>query len=97
MKKLLLILLYMPLMGLGQELTVEIEKKEGVYIIYPGQKPTFDYQYLETIDAGRIVKNWRASTLIDKLLKVFRKKSKEGDALMFVEDDLWKADVIKLP
>ena len=96
MKKLFLILLCVPLMGLGQELTVEIEKKEGMYIIYPGQKPTFDYQYVETIDAGRIVKNWRASTLIEKLLKIFKKKSINGEALMFVEDDLWKADVIRL-
>ena len=83
-------------MVLGQELTVEIEKKEGIYIIYPGQKPTFDYQYVETIDAGRVVRNWRASTLLEKLLKVFKKKSINGDALIFIEDDLWKADVIKL-
>ena len=78
-----------------QTLTVEIEQKEGVYIIYPGQKPTFEYEYVKSIDAGAIIKNWRASTLVDKLLKRLKKEGIEADALVFTEDDLYRADVVK--
>jgi hypothetical protein len=77
-----------------QTLTVEIEQKEGIYIIYPGQKPTFEYEYVKSIDAGAIIKNWRASTLVDKLLKRLKKDGIEADALIFTEDDLFKADVV---
>lgn len=75
---------------------MEIEQKEGLYIIYPGQTPDFKYEYVTTIDAGSFIKNWKASTLIDKLFKVFNKKGIEGDALIFTEDNLFKADAIKL-
>ena len=79
-----------------EKVTVTIEQKQGVYLIYPGQKATFEYEYVRTIDAGTFIKNWRASTLVDKLLKVYKKESVQADALIFTEDDLWKADAIKL-
>jgi hypothetical protein len=75
--------------------TVEVQQREGLYIIYPRQKPTFEYEYVKTIDAGNMIKNWRASTLIEKLLKVYKKEGLKGDAIIFTEDDLWKADVVK--
>lgn len=75
--------------------TVEVQQREGLYIIFPRQKPTFEYEYVKTIDAGNVIKNWRASTLIEKLLKVYKKDGIKGDALIFTEDDLWKAEVIK--
>ena len=77
------------------KVTVEPEKREGVYIIYPQQKPIFDYEYLKTIDAGSVIKNWRASTLIEKLLKVYKEDGVKGDAIIFTEDDLWKAECVK--
>lgn len=76
-------------------LTVEVQQREGLYIIFPRQKPTFEYEYVKTIDAGNMIKNWRASTLVEKLLKVYKKEGIKGDAIIFTEDDLWKADVIK--
>ena len=77
------------------EAIATLEQKEGIYIIYPGQKPIFEYEYVKTIDTGAFVSNWRASTVIDKVIK---RAKKEGsvEAIMFVEDDLWKADVIKM-
>lgn len=79
----------------ASDLTVEVQQREGLYIIYPRQKPTFEYEYVKTIDAGNMIKNWKASTLIEKLLKVYKKEGVKGDAIIFTEDDLWKADVIK--
>lgn len=79
-----------------EKVLVEIEQKEGVYLLFPGQRPTFEYEYSKTIDAGLIIKNWRASTLVEKLLKVYKKENLRADALFFIEDDLWKADAIKL-
>jgi len=58
----------------SSSLTVEVQQREGLYIIYPRQKPTFEYEYVKTIDAGNMIKNWRASTLVEKLLKVTKKK-----------------------
>lgn len=81
--------------SLNASLNVEVQNREGVYIIYPRQKPTFEYEYVQTIDAGNIIKNWRASTLVEKLLKVYKNEKINGDAIIFTEDDLWKADVIK--
>jgi hypothetical protein len=77
------------------EVKIELQQREGVYLIYPGQKPDFEYEYVGTVDAGTFIKNWRASTLIEKLFKVYRKEGLKGDALIFTEDDLWKADVVK--
>lgn len=79
----------------NSSLTVEVQQREGLYIIYPRQKPTFEYEYVNTIDAGNMIKNWRASTLVEKLLKVYKKEGIKGDAIIFTEDDLWKADIIK--
>jgi hypothetical protein len=79
----------------NSSLTVEVQQREGLYIIYPRQKPTFEYEYVKTIDAGNIINNWRASTLVEKLLKVYKKEGIKGDAIIFTEDDLWKADIIK--
>lgn len=79
----------------SSNLTVEVQQREGLYIIYPRQRPTFEYEYVTTIDAGIIIKNWRASTLLEVLLKAYRKDGIKGDAIIFTEDDLWKADVVK--
>jgi len=43
-----------------------------------------------------MIKNWRASTLIEKLLKVYKKEGVNADAMIFKEDDLWKADCVKI-
>lgn len=53
-------------------------------------------EYLQTIDAGNMVKNWRASTLIDKLVKVYKRDCVNADAILFTEADLWKADCLKI-
>lgn len=79
----------------NSSLTLEVQQREGLYIILPRQKPTFEYEYVKTIDAGNMINNWRASTLIEKILKVYKKEGIKGDAIIFTEDDLWKADVIK--
>lgn len=76
-------------------MSVEIQQREGLFLIFPRQKPNFEYEYIATIDAGNVIKNWKASTLIEKLLKVYKKEGLNGDALLFTEDDLWKAEVIK--
>ena len=79
----------------SNNLVVEVQQREGLYIVYPRQKPTFEYEYLKTIDAGSVIKNWRASTLIEKLLKVYKEDGVKGDAIIFTEDDLWKAECVK--
>lgn len=79
----------------ANQLTVEVGQKQGVYIIYPHQKPNFEYEYIKTIDAGDIIQNWRASTLVEKLLRVYGREVVDGDAIIFTEGDLWKADVVK--
>ncbi|MBA4304042.1 MAG: hypothetical protein C0424_07440 [Sphingobacteriaceae bacterium] len=78
------------------KVTVEPEKRQGIYIIYPQQKTTFDYEYVNTIDAGNVIENWRASTLIEKILQVFEKKGVNADAVIFTEVDLWKADCVNI-
>ena len=88
-------LLFLNAYSQSNTLSVQIQKKQGVYLIYPGQIPEFEYEYVETIDAGTFIKNWRCSTLIDKLLKVFKKDDVKADALIFTEDDMWKADAIR--
>ena len=80
----------------SSNLTVEVQQREGLYIVFPRQKPTFEYEYVKTIDAGNMIKNWRASTLIEKLLKVYKKEGVNADAMIFTEDDLWKADCVKI-
>jgi hypothetical protein len=79
----------------NDDLLLEIQQREGVYLVYPRQVPQFEYEYVKTIDAGTFVKDWRASTLIEKILKVYRKEGIQGDAIIFTEDDLWKADVVR--
>ncbi len=41
----------------NDRLTAEVQQREGLYIIFPRQKPTFEYEYVKTIDAGSVIKN----------------------------------------
>ena len=72
-----------------------VQQREGYLIFYPGQTPVAAYEYVGTIDAGNMVKNFRASTMLEEMFKAIKKKGFTGDAIIFTEMDLWKADVIK--
>jgi len=100
MRHIVTTLIFLSIWGAGSAQTADystakVQQREGLYIFYPGQTPVAAYEYVATVDAGGFVKNWRASTVTDDILAVIRKKGIKGDAIIFTELDLWKADVIK--
>ena len=72
-----------------------VQQREGYLIFYPGQTPVAAYEFISTIDVGGFVKNYRASTVLADILKAIKKKGIAGDAIIFTDEDLLKADVIK--
>ena len=96
MKKMVLIALAVVISGIAiAGATVELQKVRGVYIVYPGQTLTQEYDYVGTVEAGGMVKNWKASTMLEIMLDKMEKKNLKGDALIFKEDNLWKAEIVK--
>ncbi len=75
--------------------TAEVEQRQGVYVFYKGQKPVGDYEYLGTVESGAVIKNYKLSYLVPLMIERTKKKYPNADAVIFVEEDLWKCDAIK--
>lgn len=75
--------------------TAEVEQRQGVFIYYKGQKPVDAYEYVGTVESGSIIKNYKLSYLVPMMLERTKKKYPEAEAIIFVEEDLWKCDVIR--
>ncbi len=75
--------------------TAEVEQRQGVYVFYKGQKPTGNYEYIGTVESGAMIKNYKLSYLVPLMIERTKKKYPNADAVIFVEEDLWKCDAIK--
>ncbi len=75
--------------------TAEVEQRQGVYVFYKGQKPTGNYEYLGPVESGAMIKNYKLSYLVPLMIERTKKKYPNADAVIFVEEDLWKCDAVK--
>jgi hypothetical protein len=75
--------------------TAEVEQRQGVYVFYKGQKPVGNYEYMGTVESGAMIKNYKLSYLVPLMIERTKKKYPNADAVIFVEEDLWKCDAIK--
>ena len=75
--------------------TAEVEQRQGVYVFYKGQKPIGNYDYIGTVESGAMIKNYKLSYLVPLMIERTKKKYPNADAVIFVEEDLWKCDAIK--
>ena len=72
-----------------------VEMYQGVYV-FARCKPTEKYDYLGTVKTGAIVKNFRAGYLIALLVKKSKEDFPDGNALIFTDEDMLEADVVKM-
>jgi hypothetical protein len=75
--------------------TAEVEQRQGVYVFYKGQKPLGNYDYLGTVESGAMIKNYKLSYLVPLMIERTKKRFPNADAIIFVEEDLWKCDAVK--
>lgn len=75
--------------------TTEVENYQGWYIFWPGQKPSCEFEYLGTLEP-KVIKNFKASTLLNTFVKKAKEKFINGNAIVFKDLDLIKADIVKL-
>lgn len=103
MKKNLFIIAVIALTGLSaftykalSSKTAEVEQRQGVYVYYKGQKPIGNYEYLGTVESGAIIKNYKLSYLVPLMIERTKKRYPNVEGIIFVEEDLWKCDVVKV-
>jgi len=79
----------------AQDKLVELEQRQGYYIVCPGQTPTFEYEYVGTIKPGAVVKSYKYGDMLNTMLKRISKNDIKGDVLIFTDDNMQKVDVVK--
>jgi hypothetical protein len=75
--------------------TAEVEQRQGVFVYYKGQKPIGNYEYLGTVESGALIKNYKLSYLVPLMIERTKKRYPNVEGIIFVEEDLWKCDVVK--
>lgn len=80
----------------AQDITVNPEKREGIYVIYPSQTLNIEYEYIKTVEMGPlVVKTFKASYLIGRLIDKAKKEGGKVDAILINEKNFLKADVVR--
>jgi hypothetical protein len=73
--------------------TAEVEQIQGLYV-FIHSKPVMEYDYLGSFTPG-LVPSKNAQSIINHMIKKSKEKYPNADAIIFTDDELGKADLVK--
>ena len=73
--------------------TADVEQIQGVYV-FIHSKPAMEYEYLGSFTPG-MVPSKSAKPIINHMIKKGKEKFPTADAIIFTDDELGKADLVK--
>lgn len=73
--------------------SAEVEQVQGVYI-FVHAKPSKSFEYLGTVSSPAVIKNYKASYLIDLMVKRAKEKHPTCNAVIFKNADLIEVEAV---
>jgi len=73
--------------------TAEVEQVQGMYV-FIHSKPILEYEYLGSFTPG-MVPTKNAKGIVNHMIKKGKEKFPTADAIIFTDDELGKADLVK--
>lgn len=75
--------------------TAKVEMYQGYYVFYKSM-PTDEYEYLGVVHTPSIVKNFRAATLLDAMVRKCKEEYPKANALIVKDEDFANSEAVVL-